>query len=310
MWTVAVVPCMPTQRESPPTRGADRNRNLVDRADPTSEPLLLPTLEDGLTLLDVAGDRSVPAIHSLVIDHLLLHDGPAFWVDAEGHATTTACARLAPSRRLLARIHVARGFTAYQHYGAICALPDRIDEHIRAQASDGHVGRHGTAQPTPSLLVVPAVDAGYRACDTLRGENPQTLLARSLAQLGTYADGYDVPVLVTRTADDEFAAPVERAADHHLTCEQTRLGPRFVGDDFETLVYPVADGEYYQTTLAYWRELLDARAAQVGVTAATPDPGADDADGVGAGVTADGHTDELTASPLADAWSAAGRGSR
>ena len=58
-----------------------------------------------------------------MLDHLLLHDGPAFWVDANGHATTTVLAQIAPSRRLLDRIHIARGFTAYQHYGAVCNLP-------------------------------------------------------------------------------------------------------------------------------------------------------------------------------------------
>jgi hypothetical protein len=290
-----------------PTRGADQNQDLVERADPSDEPILLPSLDDGITLLDVTGDRGVPAIHSLVIDHLLRTDGPAFWVDADGRATTTACARLAPSRRLLARIHVARGFTAYQHYGAVCALPDRVNEHIRQRAGADDADPH--TQPTPSLLVVPAVDAQYRACDTLRGEAPQTLLARSLAHLRTYAAGYDVPVLVTRTTDDDFSAPVERAADHHLICEQTRMGPRFVGEDFETLVYPVADGEYYQTTLAYWQEVLAARATQVGV-AADPGPKADETSGVGTGVTAHGTTAEFTADPLADAWTAAGGGER
>jgi hypothetical protein len=29
------------------------------------------------------------------------------------------------------------------------------------------------------------------------------------------------------------------------------MGPRILGGDFETLVYPIDDGAYYQTTLAY-----------------------------------------------------------
>ena len=97
-----------------PTRGADRNRSLTDQADLTTDEMLLPSLDDGITLLDVEGSRGVPILQSLVLDHLLFHDGPAFWVDANGHATTTL-AQIAPSRRLLDRIHVARGFTAYQH---------------------------------------------------------------------------------------------------------------------------------------------------------------------------------------------------
>lgn len=43
------------------------------------------------------------------------------------------------------------------------------------------------------------------------------------------------------------------------------MGPRFVGDEFETLLYPVDGGAYYQTMFAYWRQLLTARADQVGL---------------------------------------------
>ena len=93
-----------------PTRGADRNQSLADQADPATDEMLLPQLDDGITLLDVEGSRVVPILQSLVLDHLLLHDGPAFWVDANGHATTTTLAQIAPSRRLLDRINVARGF--------------------------------------------------------------------------------------------------------------------------------------------------------------------------------------------------------
>jgi len=92
-----------------PTRGADRNRSLADQADPAADEMLLPALGDGITLLDVEGGRGVPILQSLVLDHLLLHDGPAFWVDANGHATTTTLAQIAPSQRLLNRIHVAHG---------------------------------------------------------------------------------------------------------------------------------------------------------------------------------------------------------
>jgi len=62
------------------------------------------------------------------------------------------------------------------------------------------------------------------------------------------------------TKRNDFTASGVTAADHHLECEQTRMGPRVVGDGFETLVYPVDDGAYYQTTFAYWRQLLAARA--------------------------------------------------
>ena len=300
-----------------PTRGADRNQALADQTDPTTEEMLLPQLDDGITLLDVEGGRGVPILQSLVLDHLLLNDGPAFWVDANGHATTATLAQISPSQRLLDRIHVARGFTAYQHYGAVCDLPTAVNKSIRASTADSGAADRGqpsrdddTSPHTPALIVAPAVDAQYRADDTLGEAHAETLHARTLARLATYADGYDIPVLVTRNERNEFTESVATVADHHLECEQTRMGPRVVGEDFETLVYPVDDGAYYQTTFAYWQQLLAARATQVGVEPTTPAPSTPTPEGVGTGVTADGETVAATADPLLDAWTARGTGGR
>jgi len=297
-------------------RGAERNQSLADRADPATDDILLPSLEDGITLLDVDGSRGVPILQSLVLDHLLMHDGPAFWIDTNGHATTTTLAQMAPSQRLLDRIHVARGFTAYQHYGAVDELPTAVNQAIQRSArTTQSSGRQpperddDSSRHTPSLIVVPAVDAQYRAADTLSNEHAETIQARTLARLATYADGYGIPVLVTRSEHDEFTAPVATAADHHLECEHTRMGPRFVGDDFETLVYPVDDGAYYQTTFAYWRQLIEARATQVGVEPTTASP-VTPTDGVGTGVTGNEKTVSVPGNPLLDAWTAAGAGER
>jgi hypothetical protein len=93
------------------------------------------------------------------------------------------------------------------------------------------------------------------------------LLARTLARLRRYADAYDAPVLLTRSGEDgnAFGGIVANCADHRLRCERTPQGPRFVGDDDEeTLVYPQPDGTL-QTTLAYWRTILDRRATAAGV---------------------------------------------
>ena len=166
----------------------------------------------------------------------------------------------------------------------------------------------GTSPQPPSLIIAPAVDAQYRADDTLGEAHAETLQARTLARLTTYAEGYNVPVLVTRSKRDVFTEPIETAADHHLECEQTRMGPRIVGDDFETLVYPVDDGAYYQTTFAYWRQLLETRAAQVGIEPATTSPSTPDS--VGTGLNASGETTSMAANPLLDAWTAAGPGGR
>jgi len=294
-----------------PTRDATQNQSLINRGDPPTDNILFPSLEAGVTLLDVEDSRGVTVLQSLVLDHLLMHDGPAFWVDANGHATTTTLAQLAPSQRLLDRINVARGFTAYQHYGAIDDLQAAVNQSIqestentgiRGQQSTSH--DKGSSPHTPALIVAPAVDTQYRSDDTLSEEHAGTLQARTLARLATYADGYDIPVLITRSTIDEFTAPVATAADHYIECEQTRMGPRFIGDNFETLVYPVDDGEYYQTTFAYWRQLLDARATQVGLEPATPS--SSETSNVGMGVTTDGETTSLTGRPLLDAWTATG----
>ena len=288
-----------------PTRGADRNRSLADQADSATDEILLPQFDDGVTLLDVEGGRGVPILQSLVLD-LLLHGGPAFWVDADGHATTTTLAQIAPSRRLLDRIHVARGFTAYQHYGAVCDLPTAVNQSIRELTTKANVRNRQPADSddesscSPSLIVAPAVDIQYRADDTLGDRHADTLQARTLARLATYADSYDIPVLVTRNERTEFTEPVATVADRYLECEQTRMGPRILGEDFETLVYPIDDGAYYQTTFAYWQQLLEARAAQVGVEPTTPSTPA--LDGVGRGVTVDGESVAVEADPLLDSW--------
>ncbi|WP_323676163.1 hypothetical protein [Halorubellus sp. PRR65] len=265
-----------TQGDAPtrPERGADRNERALatdDHLDP-----VLPSLDDGVTLLDVAG-RGVPVVQSLALDHLLTHDGPALWVDTAGCARTTTLARVAPTWRLLERVHVARGFTPYQHHAAVADVPDAVE---RAAAD--------TAADAPALLVAPVVDGRYRDADDLPREHARQLLARTLARLRRYADAYDAPVLLTRagggnatdstaTADattGAFAEIVDRAADHRLRCERTSQGPRFVGDDTETLVYPQADGTL-QTTLSYWRTVLDQRATAAGVQSAGAAPTAD-----------------------------------
>ncbi|MEF8881110.1 MAG: hypothetical protein V5A34_01120 [Halapricum sp.] len=279
--------------------------------------MVLPSLDEGITLLDVADGRGVQSLQSLVLDHVLRHDGPAFWIDANGHATTTTLARIAPSQRLLDRIHVARGFTAYQHYGAVCDLPTAVNQSIQQSTTDGETPRRQrpnsvdeSSPHTPSLVVAPAVDAQYRGDDMLGEGHAKTLQARTLARLATYAEGYDVPVLVTRSAVDEFTAPVATAADQHLECEQTRMGPRFVGDEFETLVYPIDSGAYYQTTFDYWRQVLGVRAEQIGLEPAAPSPSGKSVAGVGTGVTVKGKTASIAVNPLLDAWTAAGTGGR
>jgi len=198
----------------------------------------LPTLERGLTLLET-DDCTREALHSLVLDHVLCDGYPAYWIDTRGHATTRPLASLAPDPRVLDRINVARGFTPFQHY----ALVDTFSEQV--------------TDIQPSLLVVPALDGMYRE-DEVRRREGEEMLVRALAMLAGVARRQNLPVLVTRTAADDFAAPVERAATETIRCERTAMGPRFVADGFETLLYPAEHG-YVQTTLAFWERVLAAR---------------------------------------------------
>lgn len=198
----------------------------------------LPRLSNGITLLDT-DSRSREALHSLVLDHILCEGHPAYWIDTHGHATTQPLGSLAPSPRVLDRIHVARGFTPFQHYAIVQNFVTRV------------------AETRPALLVVPALDGQYRG-DEVRQEEGHEMLLRALAMLAGVARRQELPVLVTRTKADAFAAPVERTAAKMIQFEQTPFGPRFSAGDFETLVYP-CDGTYVQTTLAFWQRVLAAR---------------------------------------------------
>lgn len=198
----------------------------------------LPQLDPGVTLL-TAGAGTTSALHSLVLDHVLLSEGQALWVDSHGRAATTSLAKLAPSRRTLDRIHVARAFTAFQHYSIVEDVPAAVTDDT-------------------ALVVAPEVEYFY-ANDDLRGGEGKTMLAAALEQLSDLATAADVPVLLSRHAPHGLGEVLTEHCDETLACTRTRFGPRFTGEDFETLVYECAGGT--QTTLAFWRRVLQQRHA-------------------------------------------------
>lgn len=203
----------------------------------------LPTLQPGLTLLDVDRDLGLEPLHSLVVDQLLGTDGTAVWIDALGHARTTTLRELAPHQGYLDRVRVARGHTPWQHAALLDRLPEFVDD-------------------TTSLVVAPAMDGLYRTDDIPQWQ-AEGLLVRRLATLAGVARSQDIPVLLTRTGTDGVSEPVGNAAHREVMCTNTQFGPRFTGDGHETLVYPAGDG-WVQTTLAFWREVLEHRARRVG----------------------------------------------
>lgn len=212
----------------------------TDRPPEPSQSLTIPELPDldpGLTLVETAGDPRVP-LQTLAVDHLLLETGRALWIGTGRYCTTDTLVEVAPDRRVLDRVDVARGFTPYQHTALINGL--------EAQLTDD-----------TAVIVLPAVDAHYRG-DDVQGGDGQDMLLRAVAQLARVAREYDLPVLCTRTHADEFAAPIETAAASTLEVRETDMGPQFVGEEFETLVYPL-EGDWVQTTIAFWQEVLRAR---------------------------------------------------
>lgn len=209
----------------------------------------LPSLRPGIRLVEATASSDgstaetyesgcVDVVQTLVLDRLLLHDGCVEWVDVDGHATTTRFACLAPSERILERVHVARAFTPYQHAILVDQLAGRIDD-------------------TTTLVVCPALDVPYRGNDC-PNEQGCALLLQALARLAAIARNHDVPVLVTRRAGDAFAEPIATAAAERITHTATEYGPRFEGKRFETLVYPVGHGQI-QTTLAFWQQVIAER---------------------------------------------------
>ncbi|MDB2225891.1 hypothetical protein PM023_14570 [Halorubrum ezzemoulense] len=203
----------------------------------------LPELTPGVTLVDVDDELGVTPVQALLLDRVLGADDPAFWVDGANKANTTRLRELAPADRVLNRIEVARGFTAHQH----TALLDRLAGRLAARES-------------PSVVVATGLDGMYRATD-VDSELAEQLFIRAIASIARVARVHDTPVLVTRCRDDEFSTPLRRAAATHLTCRKTPFGPRFedAAGDTETLVYHTDDG-WFQTTLAYWQEVLEHRA--------------------------------------------------
>jgi len=201
----------------------------------------LPELGSGLTLVDADSNLGVTPVQSLLLDRVFAGNGDAYWVDAAGAARTTRLRELVPDKRYLQRVHVARGFTAYQQ----TSLLDRLT---------------GDYVTTPSVVVATGIDRLYRD-DDVPTDTAQELLVRSLAALARVGRVHDVPVVVTRSRADEFAEPIVNAAQTHLRCEDTPFGPRFTDatGDVETLVYHLGDG-WVQTTLAYWQEVLTHRA--------------------------------------------------
>ncbi|MFD1515133.1 hypothetical protein [Halomarina rubra] len=200
---------------------------------------VLPTLQSELTLLD-GPTRKTCLVHSLVVDHLLIHSGHAVWVDGGNAVATQPLLDLVPSQRFLERVTLARGFTPWQHQSLVReALLEQLDEQTR-------------------LVVITDIDRLYR--EEVDEQMGGRMLAAVLDVLETIAHEREIPVLVTRSTNDNLTERVEKSADRVLSMMSTDHGPRFVDDStnqFETLVY--REGQWVQTTISFWVRVLNER---------------------------------------------------
>ena len=215
----------------------------------------LPSLPSGVVRVDLPEPRSV-GFHHLVVDALVggsddgTDDGPVHWIDARNNASTYVLADLAPHDRVLARVRVARAFTAHQHYALVTGLPGRVT-------------------PATDLLVLPCLGSLY-ADDDLRAGEDDLLLSGAMDVLVAIARRYDCTVLCsTGAVPAAIADPIAAAADATVRCRETREGFRYVAADFETEVY--AGPGYRQTTLPYWVRALGALAAAESPADAAPE---------------------------------------
>ena len=202
----------------------------------TDDPL--PSLEAGVTHLDSPGPRST-ALHRLVVDELVGRDGLVYWLDARNVAASYALYELAPHRRALDSVRVARAFTAYQHHTLARRLVHAVDART-------------------AMLVAPNVASLYRDDDVPAYER-EDLYAAAVTLLAELGKTHDIPVVVTTDVSGAALPPVVADAATHLSCERTRMGLRYAGADVETQVY-VEDG-FWQTTIPYWVELFGAAGA-------------------------------------------------
>jgi len=221
--------------------------NHISQANPDAN---LPDVERGLTLLETPDPRST-ALHQLALDTVQQADGVAYWVDARNTSSSYTLHEMAPHRRLLRRIRLARGFTAYQHF--------QIVRRVIKQAS----ARTG-------CIILPNLASLYRDEDVPAHE-AEPMLTGVLSALAEVAEVYEIRVLVTDAADDALTEMVAERVETAYECERTPMGYRFVGDDYETTVY-WADG-YWQTTIPYWVDLLgvaEEQADTAGIGPITP----------------------------------------
>jgi hypothetical protein len=189
-----------------------------------------PDLDPGITRVAFADGPD--GLYRLVTDALLTATGPAYWVDGGNEAATRRLYAASSDRLTLARLRVARAFTAYQHR----TLVDRLESRVGGDAA---------------LVVCSSLPSLYADDDLLAGDD-RALFRASAKALLRVRRRFDVPVLVTHAADAPFTDLLDECADRSLRCERTRRGVVFRGDGVATEPFEPVAGE--QATLGAFEE--------------------------------------------------------
>ncbi|WP_254523758.1 hypothetical protein [Natrinema caseinilyticum] len=87
-------------------------------------------------------------------------------------------------------------------------------------------------------------------------DESERMVVSALARLAVATRQYECPVLISKVRDGVFTAPIDTLVDERIQCLETDQGVRFIGGEFEPLVYPVGNG-IVQTTLAFWKQILE-----------------------------------------------------
>lgn len=187
-------------------------------------------MKKGINVLR-AGKNSSEALHSLVINQLLLFGGKAVWLDTGNMCSTHLFSRLTPSTSILDRVDVARAFTPYQHY----SLSEKVSE---------------IADRDTELLVVPLANHLY---DEMRNnEEGREMLFEAMKNIEKVGKKNSLAVLLTESDQTDLKLPLRDPSV--IECRRTDMGIRFRTDSFKTLTY--TGPGYIQTTLMLWELLL------------------------------------------------------
>jgi hypothetical protein len=245
--------------------------SATNRGSASPRPDAVPRLEPGVTLLS----GGPAAVHRFVVAELAGDATEALWVDPGRAVSVYALYDLAPSKRALSGLRIARAFTAYQHHALVRELVDR-------------------ASPRTDLVVLPGIADLYRDDDVPDYERAE-LFESALAICAGLADSLSIPVLCSDDGDDDLSALATEYADAEIDAERTDQGLAFRGAGFSTLGY-WARG-YWQTTIPYWVELFGAVDPEEPLSGAF---GAGPVPGVGSVAGAESTAGSAVAGPLAE----------